>query len=68
MAKHHYTVTINGAPESGVTIDYKYGGTACVLTCGNGCARLSFDMGSKKDIRTPDFFLNKLVKDSLRKI
>ena len=36
MAKHHYTVTINGAPESGVTIDYKYGGTACVLTCGNG--------------------------------
>lgn len=68
MAKHRYTITVNGAPENGVTIDYKYGGTACILTCSSGCARLEFGMGTKKDIHTPDFFLNKLVKDSLRKI
>ena len=68
MAKHRYTIIVNGAPENGVTIDYKYGGTACILTCSSGCARLEFGMGTKKDIHTPDFFLNKLVKDSLRKI
>ena len=68
MAKHRYTITVNGVPENGVTIDYKYGGTACALTCAKDCARLEFGMSTKKDIHTPDFFQNKLVKDSLRKI
>jgi hypothetical protein len=50
MAKHLYTVTVNGAPENGVTLDYKYGGTACTLTCSKDCAQLRFTMTTKKDI------------------
>ena len=68
MAKHLYTITVNGMPENGVTIDYKYGGTACALTCAKDCALLRFTMTTKKDIHDPEFFQSKLVKDSLRKI
>ena len=68
MAKQLNTITVNGAPAAGTAIDYKYGGTACTLTCSPGCARLEFGMGTKKDIRTPDFFRNKLVKDGLRRM
>lgn len=68
MAKQLYTITVNGAPAAGTAIDYKYGGTACTLTCSPGCARLEFGMGTKKDIHTPDFFRNKLVKDGLRRM
>ena len=68
MARNRYTITVNGAPENGITIDYAYSRTACTLTCSPGCARLEFVMGTKKDIHTPDFFQNKLVKDGLRKI
>lgn len=68
MAKHRYTITVNRTPENGVSIDYKYGATPCVLTCARDCAQLTFEMGTKKDIAEADFFRNKLVKDSLRKM
>lgn len=68
MAKYLYTITVNAAPQAGVTIDYPYGGTACTLTCGKGCAVLCFGMGTKKDIHDPEFFQHRLVKDSLRKL
>ena len=68
MAKHQYTLTVNAVPENGVTIHYKYGGTACALTCAKDCAELRFEMGSKKEISEADFFRNKLVKDALRRM
>ena len=68
MAKHQYTLTVNNLPENGVTIHYKYGGTACALTCAKDCAELRFEMGSKKEISEADFFRNKLVKDALRRM
>ena len=68
MARNRYTVTVNSAPEGGAAIGYTYSRTACTLTCSPGCARLEFEMGTKKDIHTPEFFQNKLVKDGLRRM
>ena len=68
MAKHHYQIIVNNPPEDGVTLDYKYGGTACTLTCSKDCAQLCFTMTTKKDIHDPEFFQSKLVKDGLRKM
>ena len=68
MAKYSYTVTVNAAPETGRTIEYKYRSTPCALTCAKGRSELRFEMGVKKEIDKPEFFGVDLVKDAMRKM